>query len=138
MSHTLAADLLVIGWGKGGKTLAGKAAAAGRRVVMVERDADMAGGACINVACIPTKTLVHSASERRSDDDPQAYLEASLDRRDALVDKLNSVNRAMLEDTENVTVVFGEAGFTGPAGTIPESALERAKINYCDRSDCLE
>ncbi|MGW3098737.1 dihydrolipoyl dehydrogenase family protein [Streptomyces sp. NPDC001102] len=52
-------DLLVVGGGKAGKTLAMDLARAGRRVVMVERG--MIGGTCINVACIPTKSLVTSA-----------------------------------------------------------------------------
>jgi pyruvate/2-oxoglutarate dehydrogenase complex dihydrolipoamide dehydrogenase (E3) component len=52
-------DLLVVGGGKAGKTLAMDTARAGRRVVMVERG--MIGGTCINVACIPTKALVTSA-----------------------------------------------------------------------------
>jgi probable pyridine nucleotide-disulfide oxidoreductase len=53
-------DILILGGGKAGKTLAMDQARAGRRVAVVE--AGMIGGACINVACIPTKTLVRSAS----------------------------------------------------------------------------
>jgi pyruvate/2-oxoglutarate dehydrogenase complex dihydrolipoamide dehydrogenase (E3) component len=52
-------DLLVVGGGKAGKSLAMDRAKAGWRVVMVERD--KIGGTCINVACIPTKALVESA-----------------------------------------------------------------------------
>ncbi|MFD9655786.1 dihydrolipoyl dehydrogenase family protein [Streptomyces mirabilis] len=52
-------DLLVVGGGKAGKTLAMDWARSGRRVAMVERG--MIGGTCINVACIPTKALVASA-----------------------------------------------------------------------------
>ncbi|WP_371152089.1 dihydrolipoyl dehydrogenase family protein [Buchananella felis] len=52
-------DLLVVGGGKAGKSLAMSAAKTGQSVVMVERD--KIGGTCINVACIPTKTLVGSA-----------------------------------------------------------------------------
>lgn len=52
-------DLLVVGGGKAGKSLAMDRAAAGWQVVMVERD--KIGGTCINVACIPTKALVGSA-----------------------------------------------------------------------------
>ena len=52
-------DLLVIGGGKAGKSLAMDRAKAGWDVVMVERD--KIGGTCINVACIPTKALVGSA-----------------------------------------------------------------------------
>ncbi|GIF00902.1 dihydrolipoyl dehydrogenase family protein [Paractinoplanes rishiriensis] len=52
-------DLLVLGGGKAGKSLAIDRARAGWNVVMVERD--KIGGTCINVACIPTKALVGSA-----------------------------------------------------------------------------
>lgn len=52
-------DILVLGGGKGGKTLAIDQAKSGRRVAMVE--AAMIGGSCINVACIPSKALIKSA-----------------------------------------------------------------------------
>jgi pyruvate/2-oxoglutarate dehydrogenase complex dihydrolipoamide dehydrogenase (E3) component len=52
-------DLVVVGGGKAGKSLAMDRAKAGWRVVMAERD--KVGGTCINVACIPTKALVGSA-----------------------------------------------------------------------------
>ncbi|GAA3750824.1 mercuric reductase [Microbacterium kribbense] len=51
-------DLLVVGGGKAGKTLAMESASAGAKVAMIERS--MIGGTCINVACIPTKTLINS------------------------------------------------------------------------------
>ena len=44
---------------KGGKTLAAQMASSGHLVVMIEKG--MIGGTCINVACIPTKTMVKSA-----------------------------------------------------------------------------
>ncbi|SDC38089.1 Pyruvate/2-oxoglutarate dehydrogenase complex, dihydrolipoamide dehydrogenase (E3) component [Sanguibacter gelidistatuariae] len=56
-------ELLVVGGGKAGKTLAMEWANAGRRVAMIERG--WIGGTCINVACIPTKTLVTSARALR-------------------------------------------------------------------------
>lgn len=52
-------DLVVVGGGKAGKSLAMLRAKTGDKVFMVERD--KIGGTCINVACIPTKTLVSSA-----------------------------------------------------------------------------
>ncbi len=52
-------DLLVVGGGKAGKSLAMTRAKKGDSVVMIERD--KVGGTCINVACIPTKTLISSA-----------------------------------------------------------------------------
>jgi len=51
-------ELLILGGGKA--TLAMDMAHAGRRVVVIERG--LIGGSCINVACIPTKALVRSAS----------------------------------------------------------------------------
>ncbi len=121
MSHTLSADLLVIGWGKAGKTLAGKAAAAGREVVLVERDPGMIGGACINVACIPTKALVTAAARRTDEDDPQAYLADALKWRDVLTSRLNAANASMLE-VAGVTTVMGEARFVGPRRVAVETA----------------
>lgn len=57
--HVEDVDLLVVGGGKAGKSLAMDRAKAGWSVAMVERD--KIGGTCINVACIPTKALVGSA-----------------------------------------------------------------------------
>ena len=52
-------EILILGGGKAGKTLAMDMARAGRRVAVIERG--FIGGSCINVACIPTKALVRSA-----------------------------------------------------------------------------
>ena len=52
-------DIVVLGGGKAGKTLAMDRAKAGQKVCLIE--IGMIGGACINIACIPTKTLVRSA-----------------------------------------------------------------------------
>jgi len=52
-------DLIIIGSGQAGVPLATRLAAAGKRVVIVERG--HAGGTCVNIGCTPTKTLVASA-----------------------------------------------------------------------------
>ncbi len=52
-------DDIVLGGGKGGKSLAMALAPAGHKVALIERG--QIGGTCINVACIPTKTMVASA-----------------------------------------------------------------------------
>ena len=56
-------DALIIGFGKGGKTLAGALAKKGLGVAVVEKSKMMYGGTCINVGCIPSKSLVTSAAE---------------------------------------------------------------------------
>src|SRR5574344_1167064 len=52
---------IIIGFGKGGKTIAGALAAKSESTVIIEKSNKMYGGTCINVACIPTKSLEHSA-----------------------------------------------------------------------------
>lgn len=105
-------DLLVIGWGKAGKTIAKKVAAAGGDVVLVERSPEMYGGTCINVACVPTKDLVVSAAQRRPEDNPQDYFTHAVADRDSLIGKLNKANYGMLDG--QATLVDGTARFTGP------------------------
>lgn len=112
--ETLEVDVLVIGWGKGGKTLAGALGRQGRNVALVERSTQMYGGSCINIACVPTKDLVHSAQSRRSDDDPQDFFSAAVAGRDALIDKLRARNHAMLAEVDSVTLIDGTARFIGP------------------------
>lgn len=52
-------EVLVVGGGPGGYVAALRAAAAGRKVTLVERD--RIGGVCLNVGCIPSKALIHAA-----------------------------------------------------------------------------
>lgn len=52
-------DAIIIGFGKGGKTLAAELAKREQKVAVIERSDKMYGGTCINIGCIPTKTLVH-------------------------------------------------------------------------------
>lgn len=54
-------DLTVIGSGPGGYVAAIHAARGGGKVAVVEQSSSMWGGTCLNVGCIPTKTLVQSA-----------------------------------------------------------------------------
>ena len=54
---------VIIGFGKAGKTLAVTLAKAGWRVALIEQSNAMYGGTCINIGCIPTKTLVHDAQQ---------------------------------------------------------------------------
>ncbi len=114
-------EFAIIGGGKGGKTLAMKLASSGRRVVMVERG--MIGGTCINVACIPTKTMVKSAKvaelARRAADfginitfggaNPQGVRQ----RKRQVVAAMVARNQAGF-DRSGMTLLIGNARFTGP------------------------
>lgn len=61
--NTTKFDAIIIGFGKGGKTLAADLAGRGWSVAILERSDKMYGGTCINIGCIPTKTLVHDAKQ---------------------------------------------------------------------------
>ncbi len=56
----ISCDVLVLGSGPGGYTAAFRAADLGQKVVLVERYKRI-GGVCLNVGCIPSKTLLHAA-----------------------------------------------------------------------------
>lgn len=60
MSDVIKTEVVVIGSGPGGYTAAFRAADLGKKVVLVERFANI-GGVCLNVGCIPSKALLHTA-----------------------------------------------------------------------------
>lgn len=60
-------DSIIIGFGKGGKTLAEYLGNEGEKVAIIEKSELMYGGTCINVGCIPSKSLVNSAKISNAD-----------------------------------------------------------------------
>ena len=108
-------DAAVIGFGKGGKTLASALAAAGKTVALVEKSPKMYGGTCINVACIPTKSLVHSAALSAAQggtfSERAARYAATIDEKDRVTGLLRGKNYRKLADLPNVEVVDGTASF---------------------------
>ncbi|MDT7627826.1 MAG: putative pyridine nucleotide-disulfide oxidoreductase [Pseudonocardiales bacterium] len=107
-------DLLVIGFGKGGKTLAATMGRAGKSVIMVEESDQMYGGTCINVGCVPTKALVHRADTRRPDDGAEAWYQQAVGAVSDLTTLLRGKNFQMLDEIDTVTVVTGKASFVDP------------------------
>ena len=91
-------DIVIIGFGKAGKTLAVKAAALGKKVALIERSPKMYGGTCINVGCIPTKRLITAAKEAIYADNSveNEYYTLSIENKNKLISALNSKNYAML------------------------------------------
>ncbi len=61
MSETKTYDVLVLGGGPGGYTAAFRAADLGLSVCLVDKEQRL-GGVCLNVGCIPSKTLLHAAT----------------------------------------------------------------------------
>ena len=96
-------DLIVIGFGKAGKTLAGKLASAGKKVALIERSKAMYGGTCINIGCIPTKTLLVAAEKDLSFDQVMAT-------KNTVTTRLNGKNYATVAGT-GVDIFDAEAHF---------------------------
>jgi len=113
-------DLIVIGWGKAGKTLAAKLAAKGKKIAVVEENPKMYGGTCINVGCLPTKSLVHSAkliSQVKNygiDGDYEFknnFFKEAMKKKDEMTTKLRNKNFSILDTNENVDIYNGKGSF---------------------------
>jgi pyruvate/2-oxoglutarate dehydrogenase complex dihydrolipoamide dehydrogenase (E3) component len=115
-------DAIIIGSGQGGKPLCLALAKAGWKTTLVERQ--HIGGTCINYGCTPTKTMVASARvaylARRAADYGVEASPVRVDlakvrrRKQAIVESFRSNSQGQLQKTPNVTLLFGEARFTGP------------------------
>lgn len=116
-------DAIIIGSGQAGPFLAVRLAQAGMRTAVIERE--HLGGTCVNDGCIPTKTLVASARvahlARRAADygvvtggEVRVDMKAVKERKDRIVQASLDSLAAWLGGTENLTLVWGSARFTGP------------------------
>lgn len=109
-------DDIIIGFGKGGKTLAATLAKSGRKTALIERSEKMYGGTCINVACIPTKSLENSArlSAAMGGDftAKAARYSAAVDEKRRLTAMLRKKNYDKVASA-GVDIIDGEAYFTG-------------------------
>ncbi|MGG7098178.1 FAD-dependent oxidoreductase [Clostridium sardiniense] len=109
-------DGIIIGFGKGGKTLAANMANRGLKVALIEKSPKMYGGTCINLACIPTKSLENSSNEIKRqnfesyEDKNKAYREA-IDKKEVLITALRKANFNKAHSNENITVFTGVASF---------------------------
>ncbi|SOX54649.1 pyridine nucleotide-disulfide oxidoreductase, partial [Mycobacterium ahvazicum] len=111
---SLEVDLAVVGFGKGGKTLAAALGKRGWRVVMIEQSPLMYGGTCINIGCVPTKSMVFRSEHLdASTTHPDRYREA-VTATGQLTASLRDINFATLDRIDTVTVLTGHAQFTEP------------------------
>lgn len=109
-------DSIIIGFGKGGKTLAAVLAGMGEKVAVIEKSNKMYGGTCINVGCIPSKSLVRSSGLSRLvsadsfDEKAKKYKEAIEEKR-RVTSMLRQKNYDKLNNLSNVSVIDGTASF---------------------------
>ena len=108
-------DAVIIGFGKGGKTMAGALGAAGKKVALIEKSDRMYGGTCINVGCIPTKSLVYraglAAAKGGSFEEKAAAYKAAMEQKEDLTARLRGKNYQKLDSNPNITVIDGTASF---------------------------
>jgi dihydrolipoamide dehydrogenase len=133
-------DLAVIGSGPGGYVCAIRAAQRGAKVVVIERD--RVGGVCLNVGCIPTKTLIRSAEvyslARQAGDFGVTVGEVGFDyakvaaRKEKVLETLRGGVRSLFK-ANGIEYVAGTARLAGQhrvsvAGGEGEAELSAAKI----------
>ncbi|MCM3740384.1 FAD-dependent oxidoreductase [Oceanobacillus luteolus] len=118
-------DYIIIGFGKGGKTLAADLAAKGKNVAMVEQSAEMYGGTCINIACIPTKILIHHGKKEEDlKEDKQNFYRSSIEDKNKVTAALREKNYNNLADQETVMVYTAKASFISDKQVHLESETE--------------
>jgi pyruvate/2-oxoglutarate dehydrogenase complex dihydrolipoamide dehydrogenase (E3) component len=138
-------DAIVIGAGQAGGPLAKKLALAGKKTLLVEKR--WIGGTCVNDGCTPTKTMIASAKMAYMAANSGALgikiksysvnMPAIKKRKDDIVHLFRDGSKRGLEETKNLTVLFGQAEFTADktisvkttGGKTPEFKAELFFIN---------
>lgn len=126
-------DAVIIGFGKGGKTLAGFLAGKGQNVALIEKSDKMYGGTCINVGCIPSKKLVNSTKVLKdkglnSIEDKEKFYAESIENKNTLIGTLRGKNYEMLASKENITVYDGTGSFVSKNVVNVENNGENVQI----------
>src|SRR5271170_1324044 len=114
-------DLVVLGTGEGGKYLAWTLAKQGKTVAVIERK--YIGGSCPNIACLPSKNVIHSAKVasyfQRSEEfgiTTEGFkidMGAVRDRKRRMVAGLVDIHLANFKSS-GAKLMMGSAKFTGP------------------------
>ncbi len=142
--HTtdLQTQVVVLGSGPGGYTAAFRAADLGKKVVLIERYATL-GGVCLNVGCIPSKALLHTAKVITEAEDSArhgvSFSAPTIDlaalknwKNNEVVAKLTGGLAQMAKQRE-VTVVVGNGQFTSPkqiAVTAADGAVSNISFEH--------
>jgi pyruvate/2-oxoglutarate dehydrogenase complex dihydrolipoamide dehydrogenase (E3) component len=113
---------IVVGAGQAGPSMAGRLAASGKTVALIERK--RLGGTCVNAGCTPTKTLVASAHAAHLARRAAEYgihagpvgvdFAAVMARKSKVVDDKRAGLKSWLKGLRNLTVIDGHARFVSP------------------------
>lgn len=126
-------DVIIIGFGKGGKTLAAEFAKRGQKVAIIERSDKMYGRTCINIGCIPTKTLVHqakmaSALKDATFEERSEFYRNAVSVKESVTSALRNKNYHNLADNPNVTVYTGIGSFVSADVVAVRTATEEIRL----------
>ncbi|RYY15760.1 MAG: mercuric reductase [Cytophagaceae bacterium] len=129
-------DALIIGSGQAGNPLAKALAEAGQKVIVVEEA--HVGGSCVNYGCVPTKTLLASATRAHQvrtaaalgvhvSGELRVDMPAVIGRKDQLLNKSrHSIVESLTPDDHRIQLVRGHATFTGPHTVRVQETKEKA------------
>lgn len=116
-------DAIIVGAGQAGPAIAARCSREGLRTVVIERG--HFGGTCVNVGCVPTKTLVASARAmhlaRRGAEfgfasgPVQVDMARVMARKDGIVGASRQGVEAWMHGLKHTEVILGEARFVAPA-----------------------
>ena len=132
MAEVKRIEYLFLGGGKGGKSLAMEMARQGKRVAVIERG--MIGGSCINVACIPSKALIHRARAMHAWRDAAQREDVTADMAGvsayvaSVVNGMVDVNRRAFEQS-GLELVIGTGRFVAPR-TVAVRGADGAETIY--------
>jgi pyruvate/2-oxoglutarate dehydrogenase complex dihydrolipoamide dehydrogenase (E3) component len=114
-------DLVVLGSGEGGKYLAWAMAKKGQKVAVIERK--WVGGSCPNIACLPSKNIIHSAKVASyfyrseefgiSKENTRINMSAVRDRKRKMVAELVDMHYDLYKKS-GAELVLGSGHFVGP------------------------
>ena len=143
LTSTYETEVVVLGSGPGGYTAAFRAADLGKKVVLIERYSTL-GGVCLNVGCIPSKALLHTAKVITDAEETAAhgvtFGEPNIDlekirnwKAQDVVGKLTQGLGAMAKQRQ-VTVIQGVGEFTTPHQikvTKADGQIETVGFEHC-------
>jgi dihydrolipoamide dehydrogenase len=137
-SADLNTEVVVLGAGPGGYTAAFRAADLGKKVVLIERYPSL-GGVCLNVGCIPSKALLHTAQIINEAEHmkangvtfgkPKIDLKGINKFKDKVVGKLTG-GLAGLAKQRKVTVVHGVAEFIDQNNMLVDNNGEATRVTF--------
>ncbi|VAW84897.1 Dihydrolipoamide dehydrogenase of pyruvate dehydrogenase complex [hydrothermal vent metagenome] len=132
----ISTEVVVLGSGPGGYTAAFRAADLGKKVVLIERYESI-GGVCLNVGCIPSKALLHTAQVINEAEEfehigvkfskPEIDLDALRSYKESVVGKLTGGLKGLAKQRK-VKIVHGYGKFTS-ANTLEVEAADGSKKN---------